>query len=182
MEKWLPVVGYEGLYEVSNTGKVMSLGRINNANKIKTVWPKKEIGLLTKRGYKVCHLTLPSQKSKQFLMHRLVMQAFIGEPPKGMEVCHNDGNPSNCDLSNLRYDTHKNNNIDRIKHKTIPKGQTHHKSKINENQALEIYSSNLKIIELSKIYGLSESSIIDIKKHRSWAWLTSLNKNLVNVA
>lgn len=51
-------------------------------------------------------------------VHRLVMAAFVGPCPDGIEVCHNNGNPADNRLSNLRYGTHSENQLDQVKHKT----------------------------------------------------------------
>ncbi|WP_248099523.1 HNH endonuclease signature motif containing protein [Corynebacterium kefirresidentii] len=51
-------------------------------------------------------------------VHRLVMAAFVGPCPDGMEVCHNDGNPANNYVGNLRYDTHQANYADMFIHNT----------------------------------------------------------------
>lgn len=52
-------------------------------------------------------------------MHSLVMEAFVGPRPEGMQVCHNDGNRENNRLSNLRYDTPSANAADRYLHGTM---------------------------------------------------------------
>ena len=51
-------------------------------------------------------------------MHRLVLAAFVGPLPEGKEVCHNNGNPGDNRLENLRYGTKSENNLDRVKHGT----------------------------------------------------------------
>ncbi len=60
-------------------------------------------------------------KRKYQYVHILVMNAFIGRCPKGMECCHNDGNPTNNHVSNLRWDTHVSNVADSIRHGTFLK-------------------------------------------------------------
>lgn len=52
-------------------------------------------------------------------VHTLVLEAFAGLCPDGLEACHNDGNPSNNRLENLRWDTHRNNERDKIRHGTL---------------------------------------------------------------
>lgn len=54
--------------------------------------------------------------------HRMVAEAFLGPCPKGLEVCHGDGNPINNRVGNLRYDTHRNNMLDAIQHGTFMGG------------------------------------------------------------
>lgn len=50
--------------------------------------------------------------------HSLVAEAFIGTRPEGFEVCHNDGNPANNHVSNLRYGTRSENVLDEVSHET----------------------------------------------------------------
>jgi len=60
-------------------------------------------------------------QGKSYNIHALVAKHFIGPRPEGMVCCHNDGDCLNNHVSNLRYDTQKNNNLDRIKHGTARK-------------------------------------------------------------
>lgn len=171
METWLPVPQYEGMYEISNFGNLRSLSR-----KSKNGRNKKDqlIGFIDSKGYKACNLR-KNKKMKRFFIHDLVLLAFVGKKSAKFHVCHNDGNPANANLKNLRYDTPKNNMLDKIKHSTSNRGEKYWCAKLKEHQVLEIYKSTEKLIHLAKKYDVSAMTIADIKKHRSWAWLTSLN-------
>lgn len=59
---------------------------------------------------------------RAYFFHLLILEAFRGPCPAGLEGCHNDGVPSNCRLGNLRYDTCKANLADRVRHGTMPVG------------------------------------------------------------
>ncbi len=63
---------------------------------------------------------------------------FIGDRPAGMEVCHNDGNSLNNAASNLRYDTKKNNEADKIKHGRHQNGERNPSAKLTDSEAAEI--------------------------------------------
>lgn len=105
--EWRPVVGRPG-YEVSDDGQVRGpRGRILHT------FPQKHGGHLR------LELNGPPGKRK-YLVHVLVARAFLGEPPPGHEVCHNDGDPTNNSLSNLRYGTKSENAMDRVRHGTNP--------------------------------------------------------------
>lgn len=117
-ENWKPVVGYEGLYEVSDLGNVRSVDR--------TVWHSRGFTMTLKgkllaqgprRGYlRVC-LTKDG-KGKHISVHKLVLEAFVGERPEGQDICHNNGNRTDNRLTNLRYDTKSGNAKDMVKHGT----------------------------------------------------------------
>jgi hypothetical protein len=95
-EIWKPVVGYEGLYEVSNMGRVRKLVRV-------PMKPKAE-----KYGYQRIGL-YKDGKHKQFLVHRLVAEAFIDNPNDLPIINHKDECPSNNAVENLEWCTYKYN-------------------------------------------------------------------------
>ena len=94
-EEWRPVVGYEDFYEVSDFGRVKSVPR--KGTKGGMLKPKPD-----KWGYLRVGLW-KNGKEEKFLVHILVMQAFIGKCPEGYEVDHYDWNPENNMLENLSY-------------------------------------------------------------------------------
>jgi len=160
-EIWRPIINYEGLYEVSNYGKIKSFK-----------YGKERI-LKSKRN-KSGHLTIALHKNSTphyFYIHRLVLETFIGPCPKGMESCHNDGNPSNNFIDNLRYDTKSNNQRDRIKHGTDQKGSNNNHSILTEEKVMGIkrdLTSGLSYTKIAKKYSVSKSAIAHINKGRSW--------------
>lgn len=108
-EKWLPIKGYEGKYEVSNLGNVKSLKRLS------TVWDgyqKKKDRLLkpniNNNGYATVSLCKDA-KVKVMLIHRLVAIAFVPNPHNKPIVDHIDTNPLNNRADNLRWCTQKEN-------------------------------------------------------------------------
>ncbi|MFJ4107914.1 NUMOD4 motif-containing HNH endonuclease [Oerskovia enterophila] len=115
-EVWLPAVGYEGLYEVSNHGRVRSLDRIDangRRRKGRILLPVKNL----KGGRLRVDLYRGGQK-RMLLIHRLVLMTFVGPAPDGMEACHNDGNHTNNAPNNLRWDTSSANKLDSVRHGT----------------------------------------------------------------
>lgn len=118
-EIWKPVVGYEGYYEVSDHGRVRSLTRIVTTSDGRT-W--EQPGRILRPG--VSGERSPRQvvslhregHGRSHLVHRIVLQSFVGPCPDGMEGCHNDGDPQNNWLSNLRWDTSSENNLDTVRH------------------------------------------------------------------
>ena len=116
-EVWLPVHGYELLYEVSSHGRVRSLDRITfgRAGSTRVTRGRVRAQCPDPRGYLYVMLSAGGVK-KRFAVHRLVATAFYGPCPDGMECCHNDGVSSNNHVDNLRWDTKVANEIDRRRH------------------------------------------------------------------
>jgi hypothetical protein len=96
-ERWKPIIGYEGHYYISDHGRVWSCraGRVISPG-------------TTPRGYRVIGLRVDGQ-ARWFQVHRLVLNHFVGPCPAGMVACHEDDVPGHNHVSNLRWDTHKNN-------------------------------------------------------------------------
>lgn len=117
-EVWRPVVGYEGAYEVSNLGRVRSLDRwIERVTGARQRLRGRILSIQFDGRYESVRLKLGGA-GRTVRVHQLVTEAFIGPRPDGMEVCHDDGDPRNNRVDNLRYDTHAANSQDRIKHGT----------------------------------------------------------------
>lgn len=102
-EVWKDIEGYEGLYQVSNTGWVRSLNyRRSGRSKLLKQGT-------TKKGYKVVELH-KNGKGKHSRVHRLVAMTFIPNPNNYKEVNHKDENPANNNVNNLEWCTSEYNN------------------------------------------------------------------------
>lgn len=97
VEKWRDIAGYEGIYQVSDHG------RVKTRKKIRT--PQKN-----NRGYMTIML-YKSDGGRHFLIHRLVAQAFIPNPENKATVNHKDGVRSNNKVDNLEWATYSENNL-----------------------------------------------------------------------
>ena len=165
------VVGYEGLYEISDKGVVYSKERLVPHPKCgQKKINQKVISQSTENGRKRVTLFKGGVK-KRFFVHRLVARSFIGECPDGMEVCHNDGNPANNNFLNLRYDTRKNNHNDTIKHGTRMYGSKNHQSKIREEDVIKIRElcKTMTRQALSDMFGIHRTKIGYIVNRKSWS-------------
>ncbi|MGC5027075.1 NUMOD4 motif-containing HNH endonuclease [Tsukamurella sp. DT100] len=116
-EVWLPVVGYEGYYEVSTEGRVRSVDRVivtrdGTSRRQRGVELQ---GKAARSGY--IYVTLSSGDAVYAAVHRLVLEAFVGPCPEGMEACHFNDSASDNRLENLRWDTHDRNVADRVRNK-----------------------------------------------------------------
>lgn len=122
-ERWKPIVGFEGRYDVSDHGRVRSHIRWNRkpTPRIMNLTPH-----VTGVPYLKVRLTDGVGGHPTLLVHRLVMDAFVGPCPDGLEVRHLDGDPSNNRLSNLQYGTRPENQLDAVRHGThVNASKTH---------------------------------------------------------
>lgn len=121
-ERWVPVVGHEGSYEVSDHGRVRSLDRVTKG-KDGAIRPFRG-KLLKQRPQRWGHLKVVlyqgNGQKRQRYVHQLVLEAFVGTRPAGAITCHNNGDPSDNRVENLRWDTHSGNTVDRVRHGTDP--------------------------------------------------------------
>lgn len=119
VEKWLPIPGYEGMYEASDQGRVRSLDReveCRNGRKIRCA------GRILKSidrgdGYSVVSLS-KGNVVNQRRINVLVLETFVGPAPSGHHACHNNGDSTDNRLVNLRFDTPSENNYDLVRHGT----------------------------------------------------------------
>lgn len=107
IEKWLPVVGYEGLYEVSNEGRVRSLDRIvvdKNGTRTRRLRGRILNNICASTGYHHISLHKNNKRISRRQVQRLVAEAFLGAPPtQGMYVDHRNGIRTDNRLQNLRW-------------------------------------------------------------------------------
>ncbi|MGA3803708.1 NUMOD4 motif-containing HNH endonuclease [Ralstonia nicotianae] len=177
-EEWRAIQGFGDHYEVSSLGRV----RVKDRTVIK---PHSKTGKLVHFHYKgrllspaprsrlgdmAVNLTADGKTTMQSV-HRLVLTAFVGPCPDGMECCHNNGNASDNRLENLRWDTHLANNGDRKLHGTYLLGEDHKMAKLSEEQVTEILSLGLRYTEVVRRYGISKSQAFRICKGQAWKHL-----------
>ena len=133
--EWKPIKGYEGLYEVSNDGRVRRLRFTNGSHDFEKVRECKQT--LNTWGYMTVNLSKNGKGSTK-RVHRLVANAFLGE--SNLQIDHIDGNKQNNRLDNLEYVTPK-ENTNRAWKKGIAKYTDERKEKLREI-ALEKWKTN----------------------------------------
>lgn len=154
-EVWVPIGGYEGSYEVSDAGRVKSLPRRSRLQE------KILSGHRDKGGYRVVNLSRNS-KSRPRRVHQLVLLAFVGPCPDGHEACHNDGDPGNNSVSNLRWDTKSANALDKVTHGTHPS-----LLKTHCPRGHELSSPNLMIGLMRR---LGKRACLSCKRAKGYLW------------
>jgi len=169
MEVWRDVIDYEGLYQVSDDGRVRSLWRLLPEATASGI---RKPRLILKYGRNnqgrlqvaLCKDGVP----RRFQVHRLVLTAFAGPCPEGMEALHRNGDHLDCRISNLRWGTHTENMQDKARHGTQTQGETHGRSKLTDQDVRDIRASTETNRALGKKYGVSNVAIQAIKTRRTW--------------
>lgn len=181
IEEWRSVVGYEGIYEVSDLGRIKSLEKTfwsvkNNSFSVNKSFIRKQS--FTKKLYLRLGLML-NFKQNPFLVHRLVAIAFIPNPENKPEINHKNGIKTHNFKMNLEWNTTKENVIHSFETglSKRAKGEDNKSSKLSHQKAFEIRKSNLKNKELANIYGVSISTIELVKSNKIWVLENNASNN-----
>lgn len=169
-EIWKPITGYEGLYEVSNLGRVkrMKWGR----------WII-TLGYFSQSKYKKVDL-FKNKERKVIFIHRLVAKAFIQNPENKPFVNHKDSKRDNNNVHNLEWCTQKENIRHALEKGNMKKpphifGEAHHSAKLKETDVLFIRNYKVKDEDdkkfLSKKYNITIRNINGILSGKIWKHL-----------
>jgi len=170
--EWRAVPAYEGLYEVSNMGHLRSVPRLRSfgdhqrqvGGNVLRRKPRKGDGYIRVVLYR-------GEEREEHPLHRLVLEAFVGPCPSGMEACHNNGIRADCRLSNLRWDTRSGNSNDKHAHGTMVRGEAFHSAKLTEAQVQAIRVDGRLHTDIAAEYQIERRQVSQIKRRKSWAWL-----------
>lgn len=176
-EIWRPLLGYEGLYEISNLGEVKSLPRavrsVGSAKKEYLIHRKEKIlsKIIDSNGY--IQVTLTKNKiSKLTLVHRIIALAFIPNPENKRCVNHKNGIKTDNRVENLEWMTHSENS----KHSfqiglQCNKGENHPSSKLTTKDVLlmrKLKSEGKSSYSLAKMFGITYTTAKEIIKRKTW--------------
>lgn len=174
---WKDIQGYEGLYQVSCSGLVKSLERINNQNhRIKECFIKP-----TKAGKGYLKAKLCKGKdTKCFYIHRLVASAFCQKPTSANQVNHIDGNKANNFARNLEWITAKGNVQHALVKGLIPWiGAGSHYAKLTEEKVAEILTllrkGEITATAIAKQFNVSNGCISMIANGKTWKYTGASN-------
>jgi DNA invertase Pin-like site-specific DNA recombinase len=172
-EQWLPVVGYEAFYEVSNLGRVRSVGtgQGRRTGKILNQWR-------SGHGYMLVDLQV-DLKAKSKLAHCLVAEAFLGPRPEKHDVDHIDGDRTNNVLLNLRYLTRSGNILARnerlrefgLRVTGDQTGESNPSSKLTEKQVEHIRALGAQGViheRIAGIFGVRRETVGKILRNERW--------------
>lgn len=177
-EEWRKVVGFEGIYDVSNLGSVRRVGRAarnGNGRGGGAVIGRVRKPQKNRFGYP-CLMLYKNGKHKGMLLHRLVAQAFLGMAPKNKEVNHIDGDKKNCRVENLEYLT-RGENLEHayrtgLRVASLKHGEDHYRAKLTSEIVIDCrnryHPVNCKVSLLAKEYGVSRRAMLCAIRGKSW--------------
>lgn len=176
-EAWKPISGYDGIYEVSDLGRVRSLDRIVRGRRFRGIVLAQS--KMKSGGYCCVGLSDGPNGVRTGKIHQLVCAAFIGPVPPGQMPLHGDGNPENNALSNLRYGTGAENVADAKAHGTFKVGSARSQSKLNEFSAAAIRALRGKWTRetLAMLFEVSTGAVQQVHQGKTWGHAPKMTKS-----
>lgn len=176
-EIWKPIEGYEGLYEISNLGRVKRLKRTieqtNKWGKFKRTLPELILNPPLQYGYPRVGLWKDG-KPVSHVVHRLVAIHFLPNPENKPVINHIDANKENNRVDNLEWCTQQ-ENIDHSWKEGLQnprKGEAHENSKLTRNDVLDIRNAYrlgcFPMSCISEAYGVTVSHVCNIINRKVW--------------
>lgn len=159
-EKWAPVKGFEDRYKVSTSGRVYSHKRKMFLKSTSKRYPKV---VLHKKG-----------KLYNFLVHRLVANAFIPNPQNKKQINHINGNKHDNRVENLEWCTQSENMLHAFSLglEKPRQGEEHHNARLTEKEVIEIFKSKEGTNKLAARYSIAATAVSKIRKRQRWKHLT----------
>jgi len=177
LEQWRPVVGYEGLYEVSDHGRVRSLPRtcLTKGNATRTVSARVMSQNRDGRGYLAVILSKDGKKTTT-RVYLIVAKAFIGERPDGMVVAHGPAGKDDNSVANVSYKTQSENcAADKLRDDTHTRGGRNYNARLTEEQVLfarkAVARRQVSIGHLADAWNVNRSTLGKAINGRNWSWL-----------
>lgn len=165
-----PIPHYDG-YRVDADGNVYScimVGKGRYRRKFEALW--RQLNLIMSKGY-ACVSLFNELGPKRHFVHHLVLTVFKCVRPDGMWALHNDGNPANNNISNLRWDTARANSMDRFRHGTASIGSKCWNAKLDENKVSsirELHESGVNRNDIATQFGISKDYVNVIVRRKTW--------------
>ena len=171
IETWKPIPEYDGLYAVSDFGRVKRLQRKSRNLNAEFTLSERVSKLSNSRGYLRVSLWR-NNVGNVFFVHRLVMLAFVG--PSDLSVDHINGDKADNRLCNLRYCTLAQNTLHQHEAGRVRfvRGIENGKSKMNNDivrQARIMLASGMSVQKVADNFGFSKGTIQAMKEGRTWA-------------
>lgn len=171
VEIWKDISGYEGLYQVSNKGRVKSTGGRHGGFSCDIILKSH-----FQKGYHKLRL-YKDNTWHNFLVHRLIAIAFIPNPYNKPYINHINGNRSDNRIENLEWCTQKENIVHAHLLNLCPirNGESIGTSKLKEFEAIEVYklyhSKKYTNAQIAKMFNIDPTNVSTIGLRKSWKHL-----------
>ena len=155
-------------YGVSNDGRIWSQRPINGIGPM-TMWRELQ-PIPNYKGYHRISLRINNQ-TRNFSVHRLILESFTGTCPPGMEGCHNNNIVTDNNIKNLRWDTRSGNFSDKHANGTAPIGNNHPQARLTEDDVRSIRreaADGRTVTSLMNEYQVTRCHIHGIIKRKVW--------------
>jgi len=177
MEVWKSIPGYQGLYEVSDHGQVRSYAYTGRKPKSGIV-KRRDVPIILRPtrskkvdGYVQVDLQYEGER-KIGRMHRLVAEAFIGDPPfEGALVMHTDDDKANNHYSNLAWGTQGDNMDDKVSKDRQLKGTQMYSARLTDADIPRIRGYDAvgwSRSDIGRLFDVSPGTISDVVRGRTW--------------
>lgn len=169
MEEWRDIAGYEGFYQVSSEGRVRSIVRMLQSAIDAGIRKEKQILAFGSNKQGRLQVVLCKHAiTKRVQVHTLVLEAFVGPKPLGMECLHDDNDYTNNWVGNLKWGTHTENMRDKERHGTQTRGESHARAKLTDDDIRNIRKDPRTSRVIGAAYAVSQVAIVFIKNRKTW--------------
>lgn len=172
-ERWLPVVEYEGLYEVSDQGRIRGVDRyIGHPKGGVRLWRGRMLKqTVMSNGYFEVSLCKEGARTVR-TVHSVVCEAFHGPAPTGYWAAHENGQKFDCRAQNLSWKTVADNQADKKRHGTQVCGEAHYAAKLTEkavHRARALYTAGYTQKRIAGLLGVTRRTIGRAVSGQAWA-------------
>jgi hypothetical protein len=164
-ERWQPVTGYEGLYSASSEGRIRREAGSRRCRRTRVLTPDHD-----SNGYPSLRLCRDG-RTVHYLVHRLVLEAFVGPRPEGMECLHRNGIKTDNRLANLCWGSHAENGADAVRLGEMARGNCNGMAKLTVEAVLAIrqrFEAGTSAMALAHAYDIHPETVRKIVKRLRW--------------
>lgn len=172
-EIWKDIKGHEGVYQVSNFGRVRSLDMVVNYFAFGKQCSRTGKGRILKPAISGQYLAVALNRGNTQTIHRLVAEAFLPNPENKEQVNHKDGNKLNNTLYNLEWATRRENASHAVKTGLTAKGTRARSAKLTDKEAAEIFKDSGPQKDIAKKYNVSVPTVSMIRSRKIWTHITN---------